>query len=176
MGSSEGVVDVDCSEGGERLSESLNLLGVGCREGCKRTGEYDDLWGVRKAGPVMSVRGLRSDAPLVFLPSASLELPSSAAWNRRFSRRKTCPFLPSLTAFSTSSPTQSLRKVTGVLRSSSSFLACRKAARKSSDVNECFRVERFGLGATYDRLEAELLNLVAVRSSEMGHKDDGGSS
>jgi hypothetical protein len=65
------------------------------------------------------------DGPLVFLPSESLDEPSSSAWKRRFSSRKIWPSWPALTACSTSSPTQSLRKVTGLLRSSSSFLACR---------------------------------------------------
>jgi hypothetical protein len=57
---------------------------------------------------------------LTFLPSASLELPSSSAWKRRFSSRITCPPLAPLTVSSTSLPTQSLVKMTSLPSSFSS--------------------------------------------------------
>ena len=57
---------------------------------------------------------------LTFLPSASLLLPSSSAWNRRFSSRMTCPSLAPFTVSSTCLPTQSSVKVTFLPNSFSS--------------------------------------------------------
>lgn len=51
---------------------------------------------------------------LTLLPDASLPLPSSATWNRRFSSRMTEPAGGSAQAFSTSGPTQSFRNWTSL--------------------------------------------------------------
>lgn len=111
--------------------------------------------------------------PLTFLPSLSLELPSSSAWNRKFSSKKISPSLLFLTASSVSLPTQSGRKVTGLLRSSESLSACDFRVdgcdqRNANGVRE--RVK------TYDRLETVLFNLVTVGSSQVRHQDDRGGT
>ena len=56
-------------------------------------------------------------------PLASLPAPSSSGWKRRFSSKKIEPGAGSLQAASTSAPTQSARKVTGLDKSRSSSSA-----------------------------------------------------
>jgi len=60
---------------------------------------------------------------VILLPSLSLDLPSSSRWKRAFSRRKTVPSAGLAQAASTSSPTQSFKKVTGLPRSFSTSAA-----------------------------------------------------
>mmetsp|Transcript_37584 Transcript_37584/g.120479 ORF Transcript_37584/g.120479 Transcript_37584/m.120479 type:complete len:234 (+) Transcript_37584:864-1565(+) len=60
---------------------------------------------------------------LTFSPAASTPLPSSSTWKRTFSSRMTEPGAGSAHAASTSSPQQSVRKVTGFSMSFSSALA-----------------------------------------------------
>jgi len=60
---------------------------------------------------------------VILLPSLSLDLPSSSMWKRAFSRRITEPSAGLAQAASTSAPTQSFKKVTGLPRSLSTSAA-----------------------------------------------------
>lgn len=59
---------------------------------------------------------------LTLFPAASLPLPSSATWKRRFSRRMTEPEGGLAQALSTSAPTQSFRNVTSLEQQQKIFM------------------------------------------------------